>query len=127
VPASVLTSKQGFGVPWRSGPGPLRHRLDALLDDDGPTLVYTDRVAVARIRSEHLSGRRDHAAMLWRLLSLDIWLRGHLGSSPESRTDVDVAAPVAEVRTVRVAGAAATDATCGGPPEMDSGGPPHVA
>lgn len=81
VPPSVLTKpKQGFAVPL--GPwmrGPLRHRVDGLLAADAPSLAFADRAAVERLRREHLSGRRDHAGSLWRLLALDLWLRRNGG------------------------------------------------
>ncbi len=35
-----------------------------------------DRAAVARIAAEHRAGRRDHSAMIWRLLVLDGWIDG---------------------------------------------------
>jgi asparagine synthase (glutamine-hydrolysing) len=81
VPSSVLTKpKQGFGVPlsiWFRGP--LRHRLDALAAGGSPALEYVDAAAVSRLCAEHLSGRRDHAGTLWRILALDIWLRKEVG------------------------------------------------
>lgn len=79
VPASVLEKKkQGFGVPivhWMRGP--LRHRLAALESADSPIYTWCDRTAVRRILAEHLRGRRDHSAQLWRLLVLHIWLGAH--------------------------------------------------
>jgi asparagine synthase (glutamine-hydrolysing) len=79
VPASVLEKpKQGFGVPivhWMRGP--LRHRLAALESADSPIYTWCDRAAVRRILAEHLRGRRDHSAQLWRLLVLHIWLGAH--------------------------------------------------
>jgi asparagine synthase (glutamine-hydrolysing) len=77
VPDIVLTHpKKGFAVPLvRWFRHELRHRVDALLSPDSPTLEYTDAAAVRRLAGEHLSGRRDHSSMLWRLLVLDLWLR----------------------------------------------------
>ena len=81
VPPSVLEKpKQGFAVPlahWFRGD--LRYRLDALAADGAPVLEYAERAVVARLRDEHLSGRRDQSGTLWRLLALDIWLRHHDG------------------------------------------------
>lgn len=79
VPASVLEKpKQGFGVPivhWMRGP--LRPRLAALEAADSPIHAWCDRTAVRRVLGEHLRGRRDHSAQLWRLLVLHIWLGVH--------------------------------------------------
>lgn len=81
VPPSVLTKpKQGFAVPldhWFRGP--LRYRIEALLREDAPVHAWTDVTAVRRIASEHLSARRDHQGMIWRLVALNGWL-GALGS-----------------------------------------------
>lgn len=78
VPPAVLAKpKQGFAVPlgrWLRGP--LRHRIDGVLDPDSPVYAYVDRAAVARVAAEHLGGRRNHQGLLWRLLVLDLWLRG---------------------------------------------------
>ena len=84
VPASVFAKpKQGFAVPLHQWfRGPLRYRVDALLAPDAPMLAYADRAAVERLRAEHLSGRRDHAGSLWRLLVLDLWLRHEAGERP---------------------------------------------
>ncbi len=98
VPDSVFRRpKQGFAVPladWFRGE--LRHRLDALVRPDAPALAYVDAAAVARLRSEHLSGRRDHSGALWRVLVLDLWLRHHAGTPPLSDPGItDVAAVTA--------------------------------
>lgn len=76
VPATVLTKpKQGFAVPldhWFRGP--LRYRIEALTREDAPVHAWTEIGAVRRIASEHLSGRRDHQGMIWRLVVLNGWL-----------------------------------------------------
>jgi asparagine synthase (glutamine-hydrolysing) len=98
VPASVLEKpKQGFAVPlaqWFRGP--LRYRLDALTAHGAPVLDYAERTTVVRLRNEHLSGRRDHSATLWRLLALGIWLDREAGGAARegqpSRTAAVVAA-----------------------------------
>jgi asparagine synthase (glutamine-hydrolysing) len=79
VPASVLQKpKQGFALPVREWLATsLRPRLDALVERGARIEAYTDREAVMRLRREHLSGRRDHSAVLWRLLVLERWLAGH--------------------------------------------------
>ena len=76
VPARVLSHpKQGFGVPLaRWFREELRYRLDALREPGARLAPYVDRAAVARLVSEHESGRRDHSHLLWRLLALEIWL-----------------------------------------------------
>ena len=67
--------KRGFAVPlaqWFRGP--LRHRV-ASLDRDDRLLEYVKRAPVQQTVREHLSGRRDHSTLLWRLAALALWLR----------------------------------------------------
>lgn len=69
--------KQGFGVPlvkWFRKD--LRHRVDALMRADAPIYDFVDRGGVERLMAEHMRERRDHHAMLWRLLVLDLFLSG---------------------------------------------------
>jgi asparagine synthase (glutamine-hydrolysing) len=88
VPDSVFAQpKRGFGVPlaaWMRRE--LRHRLDTLLRADRGVYEHVDRDSVARLVSEHTSGRRDHSGILWRLLVLDLWLaafsRGDFAHAP---------------------------------------------
>ena len=88
VPESVLSRpKQGFAIPLgRWFRGPLRHRIEALRNPSPELREYVDTDAVMRLVSEHSIGRRDHSAMLWRLIVLDCWLsgfkQGHLGHPP---------------------------------------------
>jgi asparagine synthase (glutamine-hydrolysing) len=86
VPSLVLNRpKQGFAVPlaaWMRGP--LSHRLDALLSPHELTRPFVDGAAIARLVGEHRSGRRDHSAMLWRVMVLDLWLQ-HLASGRLAR------------------------------------------
>ena len=76
VPDSVLSKpKQGFAVPlpeWFRGP--LRYRIDNLTARNAAIDEWTDAGAVRRITSEHLSGRRDHGGLIWRLVVLNGWL-----------------------------------------------------
>ena len=76
VPARVLEHpKHGFGVPLaRWFREELRYRLDALLAPGARISPYVDRSAAARLIAEHRSTRRDHSHLLWRLVSLEIWL-----------------------------------------------------
>jgi asparagine synthase (glutamine-hydrolysing) len=84
VPAAVLDRpKRGFGVPL----GPwlrreLRHRLDSVRDPAGRLAEYLDMTAVQALCDEHLSGRRDHHAQLWKLIVLDAWFRRRAGRVP---------------------------------------------
>ncbi|NNF29019.1 MAG: hypothetical protein HKN73_17475, partial [Gemmatimonadetes bacterium] len=90
VPDEVFhRPKQGFAIPlapWFLGP--LSGRARALTASSSRIAAYVDVGAVRRLVREHLSGRRDHSAMLWRLLVLDTWLAHHrrpgaLGRPPE--------------------------------------------
>src|SRR6266576_3426 len=88
VPESVLSRpKRGFEVPLgRWFRGPLRHRIEALRNPSSELRQYVDAGAVRRLFLEHVIGRRDHSAMLWRLIVLDCWLAalklGCLGRPP---------------------------------------------
>jgi asparagine synthase (glutamine-hydrolysing) len=88
VPELVLSRpKQGFEVPLgRWFRGPLRHRIEALRNLSFELRQYVDAGAVRRLVFEHVIGRRDHGAMLWRLIVLDCWLAalklGRLGQPP---------------------------------------------
>jgi asparagine synthase (glutamine-hydrolysing) len=77
VPDSVLSKpKQGFAVPlteWFRGP--LRYRIEALGAPGAAINAFVDAGAVRRICSEHLSGRREHPSLIWRLVVLNGWLR----------------------------------------------------
>ena len=90
VPESVLSRpKQGFEVPLgRWFRGPLRHRIEALRDQSPELRQYVDAGAVRRLVTEHVTCRRDHSAMLWRLIVLDCWLSalklGCLGRPPSA-------------------------------------------
>ena len=79
IPSRALEKpKKGFSVPlgaWFRHE--LSHRVDALLRDNSMIYPFVDHAAVQRIVWEHRIGRRDHSAMIWRLMALDLWL-GHL-------------------------------------------------
>ncbi len=88
VPDSVLSRpKQGFEIPiGRWFRGPLRHRIEALRHPSSVLQQYVNAGATRRLVFEHLMGRRDHSAALWRLIVLDCWLagldRGNFGHPP---------------------------------------------
>jgi asparagine synthase (glutamine-hydrolysing) len=76
VPDSVFEQpKRGFAVPLKHWfRNELRHRLEALLSTDRVVYEYVDHESVKRVIREHLTGRRDHSWLLWRLMVLDLWL-----------------------------------------------------
>lgn len=78
VPERVLSyPKLGFGVPFDAWfRGALKGRVEAIQAPDSPIQAFVDPRAVQRIASEHLVRRRDHSGQIWRLLVLDVWLRG---------------------------------------------------
>ncbi|MBV8910018.1 MAG: asparagine synthase (glutamine-hydrolyzing), partial [Gammaproteobacteria bacterium] len=88
VPDFVLSGpKRGFAVPlaqWFRGS--LRHRIQGLKNPSAALEQYLDMPAVERLISEHSIGRRDHSALLWRLIVLNYWLAafadGRLGRPP---------------------------------------------
>ena len=78
LPNDVLyRPKQGFAVPLaRWFRGPLRERLRAALAPERVAAAgFFDPIAVQRIVDQHVSGLRDHAAVLWSLLMFDAFLR----------------------------------------------------
>lgn len=88
VPDFVLNGpKRGFEIPlgaWFKGP--LRHRIEALPTSAQSLDEFVDRGALQRFVREHLSGRRDHSWILWRVMALQAWLEilkvGGLGRPP---------------------------------------------
>ncbi len=76
VPDMVLQHpKRGFAVPLSAWfRGPLRHRVDQLLQPDNAIYEFLDRGALRRLAREHLTGRRDHSPALWRALVLQLWM-----------------------------------------------------
>jgi asparagine synthase (glutamine-hydrolysing) len=88
VPDSVLEApKRGFAVPLaRWFRGPLRYRIQALRTPSAAIEQYLNMRAVERLVGEHSIGRRDHSALLWRLIVLNYWLAafadGRLGRPP---------------------------------------------
>jgi asparagine synthase (glutamine-hydrolysing) len=92
VPESVLSRpKQGFAVPLdRWFRGPLRHRIDALRNPPPGLRQYVDTGATRRLVGEHAVGRRDHSALLWRLMVLDCWLAAFKGGRHGRPPDLPV-------------------------------------
>ncbi len=76
VPDDVLTRpKQGFALPlgeWFRKE--LRGHVQRLLRREGPLGEFVEPRAVARVVSEHMSRRRDHRHLIWKLLVLGIFL-----------------------------------------------------
>jgi asparagine synthase (glutamine-hydrolysing) len=81
VPESVLTKpKQGFGIPLgRWFRRELRHRLKEILSPSAANRAFVEPRRLGQLAREHLIGRRDHSALLWRVLVLERWLY-HLAS-----------------------------------------------
>jgi asparagine synthase (glutamine-hydrolysing) len=78
IPADILERpKHGFEAPtgeWLRGPlAPMAG--DLLLGPTFRTRGVFSPAAVARLWSEHQSGRRDHRHRLWSLLMLELWFR----------------------------------------------------
>jgi asparagine synthase (glutamine-hydrolysing) len=85
LPDSILERrKQGFGVPlaqWFRGP--LRPILEETLNADRLRRIgLLEPAAVARLVTEHLSGKHDHRKALWNLLTFELWRAAYL---PDSR------------------------------------------
>lgn len=85
VPKEVLNRrKQGFALPlvrW------MRNELKDLIMSvmlEPRTLQrgYFNPAAVEKLLAEHLRGRRDHSARIWRLLMFELWHRNYLEAVP---------------------------------------------
>jgi asparagine synthase (glutamine-hydrolysing) len=78
LPRDVLyRPKMGFSVPlsaWLRGPLAQRTR-EAMLTGAIAECGYFEAATLDRLVQQHLAGRRDHSATLWKLLMLDAFLR----------------------------------------------------
>lgn len=103
VPTSVLQKpKQGFGVPLaRWFRRELRHRVEAILSPASPVHEFLEPNMLRCIAQEHLSGRRDHSAALWRVFVLHRWLE-QLATGALARP-LSSAPPLEIVRQARTA------------------------
>jgi len=74
--------KKGFDVPvdeWFRGE--LRHLAhDALLSSDTLCDKWIDTRAISRLLQAHAGGMRNNGAILWALLSFELWARAYIGS-----------------------------------------------
>jgi asparagine synthase (glutamine-hydrolysing) len=77
--------KQGFSIPvhgWLRGPArDLAHEL--LSTRSLEALGVLDAAAVARVLTDHMSGRRSYGFELWGLMVLSAWHRARIASAPE--------------------------------------------
>jgi len=100
VPAeNVDRPKMGFGVPLGSW---LRGSLrdlgeDALVGRRARQRGYFRPDTVARLWTEHQSGARDHAPLLWMLLMFELWHREFI-DGPTARREFPVGESVGEKR-----------------------------
>jgi len=78
LPRDVLyRTKMGFSAPladWLRGPLAQQARR-ALLSDAVAECGYFEHSALERLLQQHASNRRDHSTTLWKLLTLDAFLR----------------------------------------------------
>lgn len=78
LPHAVLyRPKMGFSVPlsaWLRGPL-AQHTRDAMRTGAIARCGYFEPAALDRLVQQHMAGRRDHSATLWKLLMLDAFLR----------------------------------------------------
>ncbi len=89
VPSEVLNRpKQGFALPlgaWMCGE--LKELVSTtLLDAQTLQRGYFQPNGVKRMLDEHLQGRRDHSARLWRLLIFELWHRNFLAQIGDANT-----------------------------------------
>jgi asparagine synthase (glutamine-hydrolysing) len=86
VPDEVLARpKQGFAIPLRYWfRRELRGRLDALVRPGARIHEYIDAAATERVLREHDTGRRDHSALLWKLLVLEIFVQRLSAAPPQA-------------------------------------------
>jgi asparagine synthase (glutamine-hydrolysing) len=90
IPERIISRpKVGFTLPlgaWMRGRGPLADRVHALGDASGFSRALIPAATLSRIASEHESGARDHADVLWSLVALDSWAATYLGPEVRSAT-----------------------------------------
>jgi len=89
VPSEVLNRpKQGFALPlgtWMCRE--LKELVSTtLLDAQTLQRGYFQPSGVKRMLDEHLQGRRDHSARLWRLLIFELWHRNFLKNIGQPNT-----------------------------------------
>jgi len=82
VPKEVLNRpKQGFALPlghWMRNE--LKDLISVLLDSSTLQRGYFNPQGVRRLLGEHVQGRRDHSARIWRFLMLELWHRNFLAN-----------------------------------------------
>ena len=88
VPASILErGKRGFEAPvgeWLRGPlAPMAD--DLLLDRRLRERGVVDAREVARLWTDHKTGRADHRHRLWQLIMLELWFRQFVDRAPAVR------------------------------------------
>jgi asparagine synthase (glutamine-hydrolysing) len=71
----VYRPKEGFSAPLKQWIATThRHLLETLLD---PARIRRDDIfrpdTVARLKAEHLAGRRNHAHLLWSMMLFNAW------------------------------------------------------
>jgi asparagine synthase (glutamine-hydrolysing) len=86
LPRAILRKrKQGFGLPiavWMKDDPAFRERVRAvLLDDTTRQRGWVNPDFIARLVEEHMAGGWDHAAALWQLLVLELWMRRYLDAA----------------------------------------------
>jgi asparagine synthase (glutamine-hydrolysing) len=104
LPRDVLyRPKMGFSVPlaaWLRGP--LRTHLQDVVGNGAlAECGYFESAALDRLVRQHLTGRHDHSATLWKLLMLDAFLRRslHSGGAAAGCDFAATSAPLSEVMT----------------------------
>ncbi len=88
LPADILTRRKiGFRVPvgaWLRGD--MRDYLvEHLRSGRSLTRAWYDAKVLDRILDEHASGRQAHDKLLWTLLNLELWQRGHAAGAPKEK------------------------------------------
>jgi asparagine synthase (glutamine-hydrolysing) len=88
LPADILTRRKiGFRVPvgeWLRGE--MRDYLvEHLASGASLTRAYYDAAVLDRLIDEHVSGRQAHDKLLWTLLNLEVWQRGHAAGAPKEK------------------------------------------
>jgi asparagine synthase (glutamine-hydrolysing) len=85
VPTEILDGpKTGFGVPYEYWLRTSLHDMarDCLLSSRFLQRFDLDALRVSAALDEHVSGRREHGFMLWKLLQLSLWDAADSGSGP---------------------------------------------
>ena len=79
VPDEILDRRDKKGYPVPTTPwfrGPLADYIRNVMAAELLCADYVDVDVARRLAADHASGHADHGATLWKILNLELWMRG---------------------------------------------------